>query len=1631
MSIHIHQLATIRITCNGNTGTAVIFFPSENTNDVYILTAKHCLLGEYFDKKFVKQDILLDRIFNSIDETYHSYQLTETDVVITSIDALDLALLILPKQRIVELIGNTFYYQVIDTDVLIVDYIIRGFANFNNQKIERPYPLKFIEDQKDSKNHFVMKSDQQLDTYYQQALENVEGLSGSGAFTTFNNKVYLVGIVHSYESGNLFIATKVSAFNQLIPPGKFERISPVKLELNEAVLNSFNEIDKNLDISKSQIRDTVGTVNVPRSTKNLLKFIKDSRLTVIHGRPGVGKSVLAKACTEELKKNGATILALTAEHLYSQTLSESLTKAGYSVSLEQILGSPLIGNRVLVWIESFEKLLESGQEGAFNDLLSMMRKRSQISVIVTVRDYLLQKFKITYQFELPEQIEFYPVSEFNDEEISKIREAIPGLGPLLDNEKIHHLLRTPYYLDKAARIIPQLSNESQLDEFAFKSLMWQHIIEGGNSQRAASFSAICLKRAREMSLFTRSDEPKSVIDDLVRDNILQVDNSELADGYSPSHDILEDWALIRFIREQYRDSSSPKTFITNLETSPAIRRAFRLWLDEFYKKEPEISASFVHSLILDPDLAQTWKDELLVASLRSNHATSLIYALKSLLLANKGSFLEHVIQLLKTGCKTIDPKSHNFERLLPVGSGWDVIIVFIKDNIEIIDGFGTFEPQYLSVIEGWSKQLPDFGIKTLPPAAESAAVLLKNYIQNYQGEIYEYRRRKSIISSLRPFAAILFKLTGAIPELVRELMKAARDPETQNENWTNEAILEAVRGYMIDGVMSDQLCKYFPDDVMYVASQEWLEKPEINQLGGRMAMFRRQADWNDFGLEEYIDQRYDFPSGYQTFFYWMFLHHPDKALDFIIPFLNNAFERNQQVLTSLDDEINQITIEFPDGVSQTYYANNRYWGMYRGFHSANTLISSLLMGLEAGILDMVDQGDLQHHVVTSYIVRLIRETNNVAVLGVVISVLQANPALLDKTSIPLFGVPQFFRWDGHRSNSEMTSSISYFDDSFQKQERKKSNHRLHRRKYYLGMVGFVADYMFYHRTHNDLLFREIDSMWGSATEDDQLWRKFLFDMDARKYGFKPVEIAGYENMVQLVPGYDNEVKETILSRGDLLGVLPPCDTMWAIKAFAGEKMVGKTYEVWKSGYSFLQSIQGESNFMTAPGTMATIGLRDFYEQMQPDEIVWCREELLRQGEGKLRQTDRYGGNFNVLDENPTMRGISFVFKGEPEEHIQVRARDMIFRLLIHGMYDQPKFQLEAGLAHHLYQFQPSFVINCWYALLKIIEFRKSQNIANDLLEEYWLEDQADPIDPNQQKVDFETWKDQLVISVVKGSITPPEQIKAILDMPTHRYQDDALRIIPYNTNLDAHHDFIQQLLILHIAYLNDSRHRNTSDFYDSRHAFTFFYARYLLNQSQERAQILFKELLDLILIPQESKKETKVIQFLYDLVKEHIRAVNEGNSLNRFWLLWEYLRDWIILHKNAFLFPLLLMEIEWTEDSDNWHVLEGKNLFYKSFILEWGFNLINTSIKFLGGIAFNKFMPDSINWVASMVDSQNAKKVDLSVADKFIEKAFYKYGSKIKGDRNVLNNFLFILEFLITKESSKAYMLKEELIQYK
>lgn len=1623
------QYATVKIHCNAETGTALLYSPGESLDYMYILTAKHCLMGKDFDKEYKNTDITIEKIFNPGSGLWYSCSIAETDKVIcTESNELDLALIIVPKSRIEELSGLQYLFQVIDRPAITGQCLIRGFADFNSGEEDRPYELNYSEAKKEKPEVLSLNFEGPLDTRYQSAVENVQGLSGSGLFTIVKGNLFLLGIIHSYEDKNRFFATKITVFNNLVPHG-YANFLPVEPEENDGVLRAFDLIGINNAAIKIRIRDTIGDVHIARDIKPAEKMLKERGMIVFNGKPGIGKSAMAKCLINELEKSEEIrVITFTAEQLFSPSLNEALIKAGYDATIHQIIKSPLSRQQIIFWIESFEKLVEARFGGAFTELLALVKQHRRLGVVVTIREYFLQKFKIFYQHELPSGEIYYPVNEFNDGEMGQIQMAIPELSPLLDNPKLTHLLRTPYYLDKAVRVLPLLTGVENLDEAGFKRIMWEEIVEGGERLRGVTFTKIAVQRATAMELYTYY-EPDAITDALVQDNILQVEKGELKNRFAPSHDILEDWALILEVKKKRQEAGTSQALLEALNDGPAMRRAFRLWLEDFYKQEPQSADDFSNEVLLNPTVAQPWKDELIVYILRSDNARPLFHSLKGYLLENEGAKLYHFIQLLRTCCKALRKGAGDFDDLVPAGSGWDAMIDFLYANRAVISGMPRVKDAITAVLFDWGRQLPDFNPSCLPPSARSAALLLLDYIDKEQSLFKSFHRASSAAETPDQALRLFLQLTAVAQTEVKKLLEAVTAlPALNDEIWTSASVLTYTRDFIVDGVHGEQVSKYFPETVIALALDKWIEKPVTHRPGSIMSQIEIEPDARYFGLEDRLD--YQAASAYQTFFYWMFLYHPDKAVTFITDFLNTAFEKNQQGRPRSGEPRIPVVLSFKGQGEKSYYANHQYWTLYRGHDAYNPLIQSLLMALEKGLLDLAGAGIVHYPKVRQLLEKLVLTSNNVAVLAVVSSIVQAHPKLLDPTTAVLLGSRPLLELDGLRSSRDMMEKDYYGQNAFLGRERLASNKLRHRLAYRRGLIGFVPDYMFFHQELNPQLFEQLDVLWGSAKKEDILWRKALTEMDARKYRIEPVNIPGYENRVAFAPDYDADVAEEINTFTQEM--VPEINMIWASKAFNKEQVEDSSYATWKRGYQDLSKDSKEFNFYMAPGKMACLGLRDYFNQLEEVEKLWCRDTIIEQATEQLNDDDDYMGMMKAgfMDRDAVLYAVALLFRLAPETIDEDQMRTLIFKLLMAYIDGDKKQYLLLGIVENLWELRPGFAMNCWYGLLAFIA--KKQEEARER-EQIRLGDRW-PDNPEAQSAKEAIWEAALVEDVI--SDTPfTFSVEPKLDYGTRRFLNDALQMIPVDTEIEELKAFVAAVLSLHMDYLGSLGQYDTDNFREGREVFKFFYARYLLCRTEAEAAILFEQLLSRTILEDTGVNLFNIVVYVKDILKRIVWALwhwlPESQPTERFWFLWYKLKAWIETTKRSYLIAVLLLDVGWHNSVDDWNVLKGEKLFYKEFILAYGVNAVNECIDLVAGVGFKPFMPESVSWLANLLKYQTTNMVQSRKLERFIYKAFFVYGAKIKDNRRLNEDFLYILDFLIERGSPKAYMLREEMIQYK
>jgi hypothetical protein len=170
---------------------------------------------------------------------------------------------------------------------------------------------------------------------------------------------------------------------------------------------------------------------------------------------------------------------------------------------------------------------------------------------------------------------------------------------------------------------------------------------------------------------------------------------------------------------------------------------------------------------------------------------------------------------------------------------------------------------------------------------------------------------------------------------------------------------------------------------------------------------------------------------------------------------------------------------------------------------------------------------------------------------------------------------------------------------------------------------------------------------------------------------------------------------------------------------------------------------------------------------------------------------------------------------------------------------------------------------------------------------------------------------------------------------------------------------------------------------------------------------------------------------LYDNGSLIIDQTKYSRQLTNFWNLWEVLFDLIpsngkhpLIEKLLLDIRFLLWDLHGNPNEKNWSVLNGKKDFYKNIFLEKGKNNASSVINVL---------PEGISWLTDVFKSNPITSSSLTSvsSDRMIKGLFYNHISKIKNDKTLIDDYVWILNRMVDLGSSEAYLFRENVITYK
>lgn len=996
--------------------------------------------------------------------------------------------------------------------------------------------------------------------------------------------------------------------------------------------------------------------------------------TVITGKGGCGKTALIKDFYEHL----SCPLFIFKAYEFNNKLNVNelfLSFGSYTFNdfIEIFKDEP---TKIMV-IDSAEKLSDIENTDTFECFINSLIKNKWKIIFTTREAYLNDLISLLNDLEctIPTTLTLSP--PLTPEQLDSISKKYSFDLP--NDDKLCELLTIPFYLSEYLNIV----NAKNLRLEDFKSSLWQKQIMNSkytksriHLRREQSFIELIKQKSLTGSFIIHSkDFDNEALDALCDNEIIKYD--EIQHGYFITHDIYEEWGLEKFIDiSYYTNISNPKKFLEEIGTSLPIRRSFRNWLsDKLYNHDSKIQ-SLIDIIINDNDVEKFWKDEILVSIMLSPNADNFFEQYKSQLLENNQELLLRTIFMLRIACKNIDyeflkmllidkDKWLNLKYLMtiPKGKGWEICIQFIYENIETINN--NHLEIIISLLQDWvNKNKTGNGTK-------------------YAGKIayYYLHHSKLYNQNLTNIIKILLNSACEVSNEIESILNKILNGTEENHDYEKLANIILEQPLEVTNAII-----HFHDKVFELAKKEWFlkdEKPD-NFFG---IPARKEVD-ECFGLNK--NRHSYFPaSAFQTPILLLLKIQFEKTLDFIVSFINDTTENYvHSELVEQYDNLEQIKIYIDSSNVIEQYCSERLWNTYRGYSVTPYVLQSMLMALERVLLEIAEEKDAD--IIEPILLKLLANTNSVAITAVIASVVAAQPDKLYNIAKILFNTWELFHQDLRRKVEEQRefNLVGLCSDKMLRDEREKSNKLLHRTK---SLEDIALYYQLCQKNcpvDINVRRKELSEIWDSwysnlpeedeQTEKDINIRYTLARIDCRNLEVESVNKDDKSNQIYVAfktkedPSLDKLREEHEQQNAEKLKYISL--VTWANNKFENKKFENMQYDNNPYlAFTHMQEILQKNNpsndfsifYHATPAYVAAVLLRDYCDILSRNEQNICKDVLLNYAKMPLN----LNYNFQYSDgTQPAIETLDCIIKLFPEEIITVQI------LLIFALFSRKEIQ---------------------------------------------------------------------------------------------------------------------------------------------------------------------------------------------------------------------------------------------------------------------------------------------------------------------------------------------------------------------
>ena len=1236
----------------------------------------------------------------------------------------------------------------------------------------------------------------------------------------------------------------------------------------------------------SSIRsDIAGKITLKRrkTLNGVLKKLEEYRVVAITGPHGVGKSALAKSVMEHYGTD-CMRLSFRAEEFGKAHIDEALPKQILSGQFKNVICAQ---QKVIIHLESLERLFGHPTHDAFADLVEIVRSCPNVSLLLTGIGDSVDEVAKTFFSDGALACGMVPVPPLNGEEMEQIAEALPALKVFLRNSKLKQLLSNPQFTDMAAKLDGTGRQDMPKDAIAFREKYWNDVVRnnvttrGLPDRREAALIGIALKRARELRPFVGTDEiDPEALGALHNGGIVLRDKRGLA---APAHDIIEDYAILRWVDTRaaiHEWEAAPMADI--IGQHHAVLRVFREWLKEKLDDNDENAKTLALSVYRNDSLSPDFRKAALASVLLSNYAGDFALQQSESLLADNARLLILMIRLTRTTCTKIpggfDTGFLPIPFLLPDGKAWPIVLGIVADNVDTL--LPAHSESILELVEDWS-----FGASEncpMPDGALSAGIIVDRLLKQAGGRGYKDIQRRAL------------NVLARVPRCNERRFLGLIDPSDGSSE--DRALLRKLTELLIYGSNGAHACREFPEAMSRFTLSRCCLSEEDRGVFSRSGTATFEE--TKFGLVPHpaFDRM---PSAVRGPFLYLLLNTPKIGLRLILELVNHAgrcFARHKDD-GPLRESIQSIAIPVSGHGKVAQWANRRLWLAYRGTTVFPAILQCALMALEYWLLrlcaDSLDVNPILHEILC--------KSNNVMTTAVVASVCNAWPDLCGKMAIPMLQSRKCIELDRARVAEELAAnSLLAFRAPAAKtalydNERRKSNELPHRR-HDLCTLSLILQARGYEEQVQAIIDAHLDELPedASKTGSDKGWELTLYQMDLRNTYFA-------KNMSDQ-DGISSERKSgapvtlsynTEMMRTGLRDYVAAADQerkrfedalmLWSWATMRQPRKPGHgDRKEWKTILALAKQAQQDNRRSSATGIppgepemVAAVCIKDHLDDLTEDDRTWCVETLV--SEVKRNNDSELTGVIDSTNHlSPSVLAANVLPKVLAAYPNNERNLEAVALTITHASYNV-SFNAALGIAAHLGTKHGDLTLRCAGAVA----------MNANLLTEYKQQD-------NERSQEFaamngvQRLNSQARNAFIKCKIDPELEVNKldVTSVPGRRASEIVLQMLMGSTDLELTKKLCirvgQAMVDVWKAQISSHTTLERQDFND---ADTAVVASMALTLSSDKIPVFCQPLLDTVsTCPQE------IAFFINQLIaQQNILATDSS-----FWNVWQVFADRIL-----------------------------------------------------------------------------------------------------------------------------------------